>query len=278
MQTIYIDVLVGVNVYINYLILILTARFAGCKPVRVRIVLASLAGALSACTILLNIPSKIIGILIKITVAAIMTIIAFEIKSRRMFLKIMLILTTVTFGFAGAMIGIKNIMSTNSISVSNYTVYLDISPLALILFTLVCYVLLSLCSKIIAKKTQRKSFCRLTICSEGKTVTIDGLLDTGNNLTEPFSGLPVVVVSEKSIYNLIPEGVKSFGTANSGSAGKIRLIPYSSVGGNGLLAGFMPDSITVESEGKEKKTENVYIAVADRESEMPALINPDILE
>lgn len=277
MQTIYLDVLIGVNVYINYLLLILTARFAACRYNRIRIVLGALVGAISSCVILLDIPSKLLSAAIKVITAAVMTIVAFEIKSYRTFFKLMTILTAVTFGFAGAMIGVKNIMSTNGISVSNFSVYLDISPISLIFFTLVCYVLLTVYSKLTAGKTQQKSVCRVTVSNEGKSITLDGVLDTGNTLTEPFSGLPVVVISEKSIYHLLPEEVKNFSISSPHPTKNIRLIPYSSVGGKGLLTGFMPDSITIESEGRESRTCNVYIAVSDRESEIPAIINPDIL-
>ncbi len=277
MQTIYLDVLIGVNLYVNYLLLTLTARFAACHAVHSRIVLGALAGALSSCTILLNIPSVVLSILIKIITAAIMTVISFEIKSRRMFLKVILILNAVTFGFAGAMLGIKNIMSIGGITVSNFSVYLDISPIYLILLTLVCYMLLSLFSKLTARKAEQDSVCRLTISNRGKSVTLDALLDTGNTLTEPFSGLPVVVVGEKCIRHLLPDELTKSDASISNLTGGIRIIPYSSVGGDGLLKGFMPDGITVESNGKKRSTDCVYIAVSNRQSDIPALINPDIL-
>lgn len=277
MQTIYLDVLIGVNVYINYLLLVLTARFAACRQERTRMVLAAFVGALSSCTILLDIPSVFISAAIKLVTVTVMTLMGFEIKSHRMLIKLMLILTAVTFGFAGAMIGLQNIMSTNNISVANFSVYLDISPLTLIFMTLICYILLSVCSKIAAGKTKQKAMCRLTVTNLGRSVTVDGLLDTGNTLTEPFSGLPVVVVSEKSAEKVIPSDVMNFDISAPQLNKSVRLIPYSSVGGKGLLKGFMPECITVECEGKESRTKDVYVAVTDRQSDVPALINPDIL-
>lgn len=277
MQTIYLDVLIGVNIYVNYLLLTLTARFAARPTVHSRMALGALAGALSSCTILLNIPSTVLSILIKVITAVIMTAISFEIKSRRMFLKLILILNAVTFGFAGGMLGIKNIMSTGKITVSNFSVYIDISPIYLILTTLVCYVLLSVFSRLTARKAEQLSTCRLTISNNGKSVTLDALLDTGNTLTEPFSGLPVVVVGEKSIHHLLPDELVKSGVSSPELAGGIRVIPYSSVGGDGLLKGFMPDSVTVESGGKKCSTAGVYVAVSNRRSDIPALINPDIL-
>lgn len=277
MQTIYIDVLIGVNVYINYLLLILTARLAGCRQVRTRIVLGAVFGALSSCAILLEIPSNVISVAIKVITAAVMTLISFEIKNRKDFLKTVSILTAVTFAFAGAMIGIQNVMSTDNIAVSNYFVYLDISPLYLIFITLVCYVLLSVCSKLLARKTQQNSACRVTIGNEGKSITLDAVLDTGNTLTEPFSGLPVVVVNEKSIFHILPNEIKGFTPEDPKPSKNIRLIPYTSVGGTGLLKGFMPEYITVEKGTTQTKTKNVYIAVMEKRNDIPALINPDIL-
>ncbi len=276
MQTVYLDVLIGVNVYINYLLLVLTARFAGCRQVRTRIVLGSIIGALSSCTILIDIPSVLLSAAIKVLTAVLMILAAFKINSHRKLIKLILILTLITFAFAGTMIGIKSVMSTNAIAVSNFSVYLDISPVTLIFATLVCYLILSIYSKITARKTEQKVVCRITISNQGETVTLDGLLDTGNTLTEPFSGLPVVVVSEKSIYRLVPEEIKSFDVSHPCSSRQIRLIPYASVGGKGLLKGFMPESITVESEGRESRTQDVYIGVTNGETEVPALINPDI--
>ena len=275
LQTIYLDVLIGVNVYINYLLLVLTARFAACRQNRIRMVLSALVGALSSCVILLDIPSKLLSGGIKTLTALLMTFIAFDIRSRKMLFRLTAILTTVTFGFAGAMIGVKNIMSTNDIEVSNFSVYLDISPVTLIFFTLVCYVLLSVYSKLTAGRTAQKSACKVTISNMGKSVTLDGLIDTGNALTEPFSGLPVVIVSRKSIYHLLPEEIKDFGAENPQPSRNIRLIPYSSIGGEGLLTGFMPEGITIESEGRESRTENVYVAASERE-DIPVIINPDI--
>jgi len=277
LQTIYLDVLIGVNVYINYLLLALTAHLGGCRQVRTRIALGAIFGALSSCAILLEIPSNIISIAIKVVTAAVMTLISFEIKSRRIFLKLVSILTAVTFAFAGAMIGIQNIMSTNNITVSNYFVYLDVSPLYLIFITLVCYALLSVCSKLLARRTQQNSACRVTIGNEGKSITVDAILDTGNTLTEPFSGLPVVVVNEKSIFHILPNEIRVFNPENPQPSKNIRLIPYTSVGGTGLLKGFMPEYITVEKGTTQTKTKNVYVAVTEKRSDIPALVNPDIL-
>ncbi len=277
MQTIYLDVLIGVNVYINYLLLAVAAKVSACRIVRTRLVLSSLFGAAASCSILLEIPNVFFSIAIKLITVTVMTIIAFEIKTKKMFFRITGVLTAVTFGFAGAMIGIKNIMSTNNVAVSNFSVYMDISPVTLIFLTLVCYMLLSLCSKFAGGKNRRNSLCRLTVNSKGRSVTMDALLDTGNTLTEPFSGLPVVVVNEKQINNLMPDEIKSIRNTGFTPSAKLRVIPYTSVGGNGLLMGFMPDSITVERNGERIETGNVYIAVADRESEVPALINPDII-
>ena len=131
---------------------------------------------------------------------------------------------------------------------------------------------------IIILRKRKNAACRVTIRNEGKSISLDALLDTGNTLKEPFSGLPVVVVSKRNIYHLLPEEIRNYDAGSPQITKNIRLIPYASVGGSGLLAGFMPESITVEREGRECYAKSVYIAVADREADTPAIINPDILD
>ena len=67
---------------------------------------------------------------------------------------------------------------------------------------------------------------------------LSGLSDSGNLLTEPFSGKPVILVSEKSQLGAAiekePDVVK-------------RYIPYEDVSGTGMLKGVMPKEIKVNN-------------------------------
>ena len=270
-RTVYIDVLIGVNIYINYFLLLMTAFILHERVRRTRLCLAALIGALGCCVIFLDLPYFFLGVLIKTALAAVMVLTAFGFSRLRLFFFRTVILTAVTFTLAGLMIAVKNLFSTTFISVRYFSVYLDVSPLFLIFTTVVCYLLMTLVARISARRNTGALNCRVKIEHNGKSAEAIAFLDTGNRLTEPFSGFPVLIADRKSVAAVIPD---EFDTETSAG---VRLIPYSSLGGDGLLRAFLPDSVTVSTKEKSVTATNVYVAVTDRKDNA-ALINPDILD
>lgn len=116
--------------------------------------------------------------------------------------------------------------------------------------------------------------CRVTLHGEeGRSVQVEGLVDTGNSLKEPISGRPVVVLEQKIWEQLYPDQPPP----------GMRVIPYHSVGKSaGILNGYPMKSIEVELGGIRRICENVYIAVwQERLSETGAygiLLQPSLFE
>lgn len=73
-------------------------------------------------------------------------------------------------------------------------------------------------------------------------------VDTGNRLTEPFSGQPVMIASARLVRGILPEG-------------GYRLVSYGSVGGQGLLKCFRPDKIYILRNGRRRQAPEAWIAV-----------------
>lgn len=84
----------------------------------------------------------------------------------------------------------------------------------------------------------------LDIGLSGRRASVDALIDTGNRLIEPISGLPVIVAEEGALTALLPEGYAAGGMDQAG----FRRIAYGGVGGDGTLLCFMPDSISAEGQ------------------------------
>ena len=73
---------------------------------------------------------------------------------------------------------------------------------------------------------------------------ISALIDTGNRLREPLSGLPVLIVSAKRIAPLLPpqfDPSRARWTLPQG----FRLVGYDSLGGGGEMAVFRPDELLI---------------------------------
>lgn len=118
---------------------------------------------------------------------------------------------------------------------------------------------------------QRTLVAKVVLKEKGREVTASALLDTGNGLVEPISGKPVCVVDRElaeKIWEDLDEKL-------------FRVIPFRSVGGNGLLRGYEVEQITVEYEGRQICLYELYLAVKDgavsggKRYEM--ILNPRIL-
>lgn len=72
--------------------------------------------------------------------------------------------------------------------------------------------------------------------------------DTCCNIKEPFSGYEAILVDKELINTIIvPEG-------------KMRIIPFNSLGGEGLIKGFLPDELYIDN---EKIIKPVYIGITN---------------
>lgn len=271
-MVIYIDVLIGINIYINYFLLLLTAHILHCPRSRTGICLGAVTGAVGACVMLIDIGTALC-VLLKLIFACIMVLTAFGFGSVRQFLCRTMVLLCVTFALAGMMLAVKSLLSSELIRVRNLSVYLDLSPVFLIVSTALCYGVMSVCARLARKKAPQVCFCTVSIEKNGASVTMEGLVDTGNRLTEPFSGLPVIITGKKTSEIICPEGLFSEDIPPG-----IRLVPFRSVGGSGLMRAFRPDCVTVELCGRKKKTKNAWVAVSEQmDDETQAIVNPDII-
>ena len=117
------------------------------------------------------------------------------------------------------------------------------------------------------------------------------MIDTGNLLKEPITGMPVMVVEQEKMANLIPEIVQNAEKIIEGKIEdisekhitKLRVIPFCSLGKqNGMLLGIKPDKITIKFEEEEKQEEKVMIGLYPKEltknGAYHALIGLELLE
>ena len=73
----------------------------------------------------------------------------------------------------------------------------------------------------------------LLLTYQNHSARIVALIDTGNQLCEPLSGLPVLIVEERLLEGLLP-------------ASGYRAVAYGGVGGGGVLRCFRPEGIWLE--------------------------------
>ncbi|MBE6529857.1 MAG: hypothetical protein E7680_04560 [Ruminococcaceae bacterium] len=106
----------------------------------------------------------------------------------------------------------------------------------------------------------------------GKKVEFQALVDTGNLLTEPISGRPVILVEPKTLRGVLPHGfflppgdpVRLQMENDHQTAKRVRLIPSASVLGTELLTAVLPDEIWITDDDGKRQT-NHLIALASNQ-------------
>ena len=272
-QTVYADVLLALNFFINYFLLLSVGRIMRAPVSRTRICLGAAFGAACSLTLFLPPVGLAAGCILKMTISSVMVLIAFRLKSVKAFGHTLLVTCAVTFGFGGAMLALWLAFAPRGMVYRNGTVYFSLSPEFVMAVTVACYSIITLAGKICRRLELRGGECRAVIRCEGAVRSLRLLCDSGNLLTEPFSGLPVVIVRRNALGRTLPEGFPEQ------SGVKFRVIPYSAVGGDGLLCAFRPESVEIRLDRRRQRVE-CYVAVTDKlePCDYDGIINPKILE
>lgn len=280
-MTVYVDVVIGLNFTINFLILSCVKWISGAETRRAGLVSASLAGGIYAVFMFDSRFAVMYSPAAKIIMSVLIVSGCFQIKKN--FLKLLFYFYITAFAFSGAAAFVSNLSGVlkmeNGIFYTKNSVWVIIAGCIIACF-IIRYVLkhMRMSKKRYGEKTE------ITVSVEGKSVNIKGMIDTGNSLLDPITLYPVVVVEYDCIKSILPEEISEFlkegndlnCNINRRYLSKIRLIPYNSVGANDILKGFRPDYIKIN--GTEKEIREVIVAVIydklSENNEFDAILNP----
>lgn len=272
---IYADILIFINLIINYLLLRAASVMLGIKHNAVRFLASSAFGGVFSLVIFVeNIPD-FLNVIIKILFLTVMVCTAFKIKKFSEFLRDFAAFFLCNFAFAGIMLAITVFASPQAAIYKNGVVYFDISIFTLVAASAVCYVILSLVSKFVRSRMVHNLLYDISVSYSGKTVGGKALLDTGNSLRDSFSGKPVIIAEKRFIENIVPPDCDITQMKN------FRLIPYSTISTGGALPAFLADEIRVVFEGKNIALTDVYVALTDKKivsSDYSVLLGAPFLE
>ncbi len=265
MQTIYIDTLLCVNMFIDYLILFAVRRILKVNSKAIRLLPASILASLCTLGIFLPFYTKVFSVFYRVFSGALITFTAYGKGSIKSFLMRLITYIGVSISFSGFIVLIWFIFKPNGVIVYNDAVYFDISPIMLIVCTLMAFISLCIYEKVKSKYHPKTRIHKVTVCYENTQYSFNSMVDTGCNLKEPFSGLPVIVAEKELIHE------------NEIKSEKIRLVPYKTLSGEGMLKAFKPEKILID--GKEIKS-GCYIGVSNGRltNEIKSLMGSEITE
>ncbi|CDE25023.1 sigma-E processing peptidase SpoIIGA [Clostridium sp. CAG:440] len=294
-MTIYIDVVLFENLIMNYIILLATGIILKIKIKHLRLIIASLIGAIYSIFGYISNIKAYSNMILKIILSIIIIYVAYNPQDVKKMWKELLVFYLTSFAFGGAAFALIYIVKPQDILMKN-GLFLGTYPLkTVILAAIVTFILIIGVFKIVKSKISKKDmFKDIKINIEGKEVQVKAMVDTGNMLKEPISGKPVIVVEHTLLYDILPKEIlnnleKILGgdieslpdEIKNKYISKLKFIPFSSLGKqNGMLIGIKPTYVEVMQEENTKK-EDVIIGIYNKSftknGEYRALIGIDLI-
>ncbi len=276
MPVIYIDVLLILNAWVDFLLLAATARVRRIPLQRRRLLCGAVSGAVGSCILFLPPLPWWLGVLLRVAGTVALCRITFPFVGWRRFWGDLLVWTVISAAFAGLATALWHILSPQGFMVVNGVVYYDAPASLLIVFTALSYCVMCLYDRFTRRKIPLGGRYSLEISHRNVRIVCPCLYDTGCTLKEPFSGKPAALIDQSAARRLLPDGWQAGIDAVSH---KMRLIPFKGVDGEGALPAFVPQTMAVTDEkGRRRDITGSYLAVGKVEGngEFVALIGTDI--
>lgn len=254
MDVIYVDSLFVLNLIIDYLLCLCSARVCGAYLRRGRYLLAALFGAAYSVAVYLPGCGFLQSPAIKLAAGVVMGLIAFGCEKAPG--RCILVFLCVSAAFGG---------TVWAISMASGVSALPVSLRVLVFSFALCWAALRL---VFDRRAKSAEGCRLRVelTFRGKKASFFALRDTGNGLYDPITNAAVMVVSKNIMSTILPDAEALFRedavtvmeNLPQELTGRFRLIPYASLGGAGLIPVFRPDTLTLDG----KNVTDVLVAVS----------------
>ncbi|MED3562103.1 sigma-E processing peptidase SpoIIGA [Bacillus xiapuensis] len=262
-MVVYLDVIWALNLLFDSLLLFLTAIFLK-RTIRLWRLLSG--GFIGSLIILLSFtPVKEYSNhpITKLLFSVFMILVTFGYKRLVFFIKALMTLYVSTFLIGGALIGAHYFLQTNSLLLAGLKGFGD--PISW-MFVFIGFPIAWHFSKknvegMEMTKIQFDQIVSVSLTINSETYVFKGLVDSGNQLYDPLTKLPVMFISIKNQMGGMSEPIKQMAANTekllmgeeefpSDWQNKLRIIPYRVVGQeHQLIMAVKPDSILIEKNG-----------------------------
>lgn len=274
MITVYADVLIILNIYVNFLLLKATSAFTHIPLKSSRCILASVYGSLFSLTILLPALNTAVNILIKLLSAVSVVFVAFGFFSLKRFALNSVAFFIINLNAGGFVYAVYVWLEADFIHFNNSFFYIDFSLVILVVTVSVFYLVVCVFRFFSEKADLSTGLFRIIIRYKENIISLDALADTGNSLRDFFSGLPVIVCGQNCFKDITgKEPSADFNALPQG----FRLIPCNTVNESCLIPVFRPDEILIVNE-KNHFRKRVDALIGFGKEYSGAVFNPAILK
>ena len=294
-MTVYLDVILLENICMNYIILFATGLINKKKMNHIRLMLSSILGSLYAAVSYILLSYNLSNFLLKILLSIAMVNLGFQPKNFKTVCKYLIIFYLVSFAFGGCaffllyFIRPQDILIRNGVLVGTYPI--KIAALGGVFGFIIINIAFSIIKGRISKQDL---ICTIEIYLFNKIIKTESIIDTGNMLKEPITGLPVIVIEKDVLKEVIPIEIldnmneiikgnlnEEYGFGEYGL--RLRVIPFTSLGKeNGMLLGIKADKIIVDFQDNIYSINEIIIGIYEKKlscsEKYHALIGLDIIQ
>lgn len=268
---VYIDVLLLLNFCLDFLLLWASGRFLRRRVSVLRLLAASAVGAVYGAGIVFRQVAVLYTLPAVVLASVLILLVAYPFISAGAFLKLVGLFYLVAFAMAGSVIAGATLLGQYGVSTHSGQLLQTWTLAAVVPVVIVVgrrgY-------RFLQQTFQKEDFyAELELWVQQRCCSLKVLIDTGNDLREPLSGLPVLVADLTALQPVLPVAIcrlcrqrdtdaaqmlaEASGVVSSWRS-RFRLIPFSSIGRkNGMLLGFRPDRVLLYYRGKTVETDAV---------------------
>ncbi|MGP0587706.1 sigma-E processing peptidase SpoIIGA [Paenibacillus timonensis] len=303
---VYIDLLFLMNLLIDASLLLVTAWMRKQKIIFWRLALSAGVGAMYVVMMFLPELSFLYTFLVKFLFSVVMLWLAFGFGSLQNYLRNMGAFYIVNFAAAGGILGVHYLLQDSGEIWSGiwYSASggLSFSIKIGAFFILVCFFIVLFWFKRVIAARQRQErihsfLAEMEVRIGDTTIACTGLIDTGNQLTDPLSRLPVTVMEASLWEGVLPPSYRGkladeradnlilelTGAGDFPWPERLRLVPYRGINkGTQFMLALKPDEVTVHLEGREHRTTRVLIGLdggrLSTEGTYRAIVHPALIE
>ena len=261
-QIIYGDVYLMVNFTMDYLALYLTAKAIKHPPKPLRIALGASLGALYSFAALFLPDENPLSLFTALAIPFLLILVALGWQgSIRAMLTPLAAFWVISFLLGGAATAVSYLVGKWADREALIGGQVEPLPGDLPYWSVLLVALLvgALVSFLLRGRKKIPSTVTLTVGEDAASLSnLTGLVDSGNLLVEPISGRAVILVDRKSAHFLPPDLAFLRTGAPPTLTPRLRLIPYSTPSGEGILYGYLPKLVKVNG-----KARSACVAIAD---------------
>jgi len=252
MVTIYIDLVFIINLIMDFYILSGVKFLLRLRTKLYRIILGSLVGSLSIFLLFFSLSTLYLNLL-KIIISIIMILTTFG-KNKLFYNLFYLYIISIFLGGSIYLINdslgykVDGFLFINNGYSINLIILLILSPLIIFLYV----------KELLNYKKKINTSYNVIIKFKNKEINIEGFLDTGNKLIDPYFHRPIILLNKKYI---------------SLRGKKIIYVPFSSLNNNSLLKCITCEYILIN----EKKVTDVLIGISEN-LEIDCILNERIID